>query len=309
MSATDRDLLPTPSEPPRDPRDPRADAARDGRGRREWRLFLTALMYFSRVPVPAWVGFSTAQLNACTRWFPAVGLLVGAVSAAVWALASWLTTPLIGVVMAMIAGVLLTGAFHEDGLADSCDGLGGGWSREQVLAIMKDSRVGSYATVGLGLALLLRFFLLAALTGRAWPAAQDAGFGWEGPNASLPLIVPALLAGHALSRWTAASVMASLPYVRLDDTAKVKPVADALRPAHLAFAALTVLPALWLLGEGALWGLGGVLAALLARAGLVRWFRRRLGGYTGDLLGATQQVCECAFLFGLLATARWQSLL
>ena len=294
---------------PPDPRPvpPAASARPDGFWRREWRLFLTALMYFSRCPVPAWVGFSTAQLNACTRWFPAVGLLVGAVSAGVWVVTTWLTSPLIGVVLAMIAGVLMTGAFHEDGLADTCDGLGGGWTREQVLSIMKDSRVGSYATVGLGLALLLRFFLLAALTGRVWPPGQ----GWwaEEGAGGWPLIVPALLAGHAVSRWMAASVMISLPYVRLDDSAKVKPVAEALTLPHLGVAALTVLPAMMLLGEGVLWGLGGLLAAGLARAGLVRWFRRRLGGYTGDLLGATQQVSECAFLFGLLATARWQALL
>ncbi len=246
--------------------------------RDELRVLLTAVQFFTRVPVPAWVGHGRAQLNACLRWFPAVGLAVGAASAAVFVAVSALTTVPVGVVAAMLAGVLLTGGFHEDGLADSADGFGGGWTREQVLEIMKDSRVGSYAVIALVLVLLGRFALLSALG---------------------PATVAALIAGHGTSRWMAASMVWQLDYVRLDDSARARPVAEQLGGASLALAALPLLPALAGLGAASA---GGLLLALGLRWALARYLRRRLGGYTGDCLGATQQLTELAFYLGVLAT-------
>ena len=118
------------------------------------RLVLTAIQYFTRLPVPRWVGYSDRQLNDASRYFPLVGILVGLFTGAVFLLAMRVFPQPIAVLLSMLAGVLLTGGFHEDGLADVCDGFGGGRDRPQILAIMKDSRVGSYGVLGLSLALL-----------------------------------------------------------------------------------------------------------------------------------------------------------
>ena len=161
----------------------------------------------------------------------------------------------------------------------SADGLGGGWEKSRILAIMKDSRVGSYGVVALWLGLTGKFVLLAGLD----PA----------------LVPPALLAGHACSRGCATLLLATMDYERDDDQAKVRPLTGRLAPGALLFAlAFALLPLLWLPWQQAALGL---LLALLATAWLAAKFRRWLGGYTGDCLGATQQLAEIAFYLGLLA--------
>lgn len=244
------------------------------------RLFLTALQFFTRIPVPAWVGHSEAQLNASARFFPLVGVLVGAVCAGVYWSAVQVFPSMIAVLLALGAGVWMTGAFHEDGLADTCDGLGGGQTREHALAIMKDSRIGSYAAVGLMLVILGKVAALAAL-----PVAQ----------------VPAVLvAAHAFSRLVALSFMFTQDYVRDDATARAKPMARGISPGPFAFAALCAGAALV---PAALPALGGAAAAILFRLWFGRLLARRLGGYTGDTLGAAQQGSELAFYLGALALA------
>jgi len=254
------------------------------RGVEELRLFFTALQFFTRVPVPAWVGWSPAQLNRSARHFPTVGLFVGAVSGGVLLAATPLWPAPVAVLLAMAASVLLTGAFHEDGFADSCDGFGGGHGKAQVLAIMKDSRVGSYATVGVVLVLALKFQLLLTLLQR------------EGATLTL---LAAMLASHAMSRFAALSVMAQLDYVRDDDSAKSKPIAQGIARGPLAFAFTVALAPCAALGWVAV---PAVLGALATSGLAARYFRRRIGGYVGDALGATQQVAELVFLLGLLAT-------
>ena len=141
--------------------------------RRERDLLLVALMFFTRIPMPRWVPFDEARLNGASRYFPLVGLLVGAVAALVYGVAVNLWSPALALVLATAATVLLTGAFHEDGFADVCDGFGGGWDREQVLSIMKDSRIGTYGTVGLG---LLRF---TPNLGRCQPCRLRTWSSWK----------------------------------------------------------------------------------------------------------------------------------
>lgn len=245
----------------------------------ELRLFLTALQFFTRVPVPAWVGHSERQLNDAARWFPAVGILVGAAGALVYALVAPWSTPWLALALAFTATAWLTGAFHEDGLADAVDGLGGGYTRERALAIMKDSRIGTYGALALVLCFAVKISALAAM-----PSAAP----W------------ALIAGHAVSRWLAVTVIATQDYVRDDDTARAKPLAHAIGGGGLAVATVCGLLPLVLAGPAAVVGLA---AAAGARWRLGAWFRRRLGGYTGDCLGATQQVCEAAFYVGLVLGA------
>lgn len=247
--------------------------------RRELEYFLGAVRFFTRLPVPAWVGHSAEALNCSARWFPAVGLIVGGIAALVYLAALQLWPQSVAVLLSMAATLYATGAFHEDGLSDAADGLGGGWDKLRILEIMKDSRVGSYGVVALWLGLTGKFVLLAALD---------------------PAMVPlALIAGHALSRGCSALLLATMDYVREDLLAKAKPLATRLSGGSLVFVcALAVAPlALMPWAQAAL----GLLFALLATAWLAAKFRRWLGGYTGDCLGATQQVAEIAFYLGVLA--------
>ncbi|MEO8296517.1 MAG: adenosylcobinamide-GDP ribazoletransferase [Burkholderiales bacterium] len=253
----------------------------------ELRLFLTALQFFTRVPVPAWTGWSAAQLSQSSRYFPLVGIFVGAVAGGVFEGARLLWPPTIAVLLSMVASVLLTGAFHEDGFADSCDGFGGGVERAQVLAITKDSRVGSYAVVGLVLLLAIKFQALLAF----------ATLGTLPPGRFVLISV----AAHAVSRCSVLWVMARLPYVRDDADSKSKPIAVGIGRAALVFA--TVVAALAAAGLG--WtGMPAFLAAALVASGSVRYLRRRLGGYIGDALGATQQVAEAVFLLAVLVCVK-----
>ncbi|MDR3213667.1 MAG: adenosylcobinamide-GDP ribazoletransferase [Azoarcus sp.] len=249
--------------------------------RGEVELFFGALRFFTRLPVPAWVGHSPEKLDRASRYFPAVGLIVGGIGAAAWWIAHWFWPPTVAVLFALAATVWTTGAFHEDGLTDTADGFGGGWDKLRILDIMKDSRVGAFGLIAFVFVLLGRFLALASL-----PAH---------------LIVPTLFAAHAASRFFAIVLLRVMDYVREDALAKSKPLATHIAWADLCFAALTALaPCLFLPF--------GKLACALALAVLVvfylaRLFRRWLGGYTGDCLGAVQQATELAFYLGVLAHA------
>ena len=248
--------------------------------RRELEYFFGAIRFFTRLPVPGWVGHSAEALNRSARYFPAVGLLVGGIGALVYLGAALLWPQPVAVLLSMAATIYATGAFHEDGLSDTVDGIGGGWDKLRILEIMKDSRVGSYGVVAMVLALLGKFTLLSSL---------DAA-----------LVPFALLAGHALSRFCSTLLLATMDYVREDLLAKAKPMATRLSPGEMAVALAFVLGALaWLPPEQVL---AGCALAALATFWLARKFKRWLGGYTGDCLGATQQVSEIAFYLGLLAS-------
>lgn len=246
---------------------------------RQWVLFKTALMFFTRIPLPL-PQFQERDLNGCVQYFPLVGALVGAVAALVFWLAAQGLPITLAVLLSMGATIYLTGAFHEDGLADSADGLGGGWEREQVLTIMQDSRIGSYGVISLCMVLLGKWQLLSAT-----------------PAVLLPAV---MVCGHALSRFAAVLVIFRQTYVRA--TGKSKPLATRLARGQLLQAAL--------FGVSPLVLLAACVPAWLVLLGLVPvvivwfWFSRllsrRLGGYTGDCLGAMQQVAELAFYLGIL---------
>jgi len=250
------------------------------------RLFLVALQFLTRLPVRL-SRFEPAWLNDCVRHFPLVGALVGAISAAVLVGTLQFWPPMVAAVLALIATVALTGGFHEDGLADTLDALGGVVGREKALAIMKDSRIGSYGALALALSLLLRAALLAVLAARPTLTA-----------------VAALLASHAFARAAAVGVMVSLPYGGDAEQAKAKPLALAVAPRNfgIALAWCGLLVAV-LVGLGAY--LPRLLVAVLAAAAVAllmrQWLRRRLGGYTGDGLGATEQLAEIAVLLAFAA--------
>lgn len=243
----------------------------------QWRYFLTAILFFTRIPIK-FQDFNEADLNKATRFFPLVGMLVGAVGALVFWLADILLPLEIAVLISMVATILLTGAFHEDGLADAVDGLGGGWTKEQVLTIMVDSRIGSYGAIGLVLALLIKYQALSYQTAAFIPAS--------------------IIAGHALSRLCAVLIMLTQTYVKA--AGKSKPLATELKLTELIMATFFgLLPLAFLEIQ--------FLGALIPVAVVWLWFsakiKTRLGGYTGDCLGAMQQMTEIAFYIGLLASA------
>ena len=242
----------------------------------ELEYFFGAVRFFTRLPVPAWVGHSSAALERSSRYFPAVGLVVGAIAAIVFVATSLVWPKTLAVLASIAITLYVTGAFHEDGWSDMVDGFGGGWGKTRILEIMKDSRIGSFGAVALVIMLLTKFCALVEI--------------------DLQLVPVALIAGHAISRLCATTLLYTLEYVR--DEGKSKPLATGIGRGALAFAALTAaLPLLLLPPRSALLG---VLFAALATLWLARLFKRQIGGYTGDCLGATQQLAETAFYCGML---------
>lgn len=243
------------------------------------RPLIAALRFLTRVPGLPGGEESAADLARATVWFPLVGGFVGLGGAVVYVAAAWVWPPSVAAILAVAATAALTGAMHEDGLADTFDGLGGGWTAEQALRIMRDSRIGVYGTLALTLVTLLKVGALASMT------PTDAG--------------RALLAGHVLSRWTALPLMRHLPYARKGDGA-ARPFAETVTRARLITG--TVLASLLLAG---IWGARALAPALVAAlvtliAGL--WFHRRLGGMTGDCLGAANQLVETGVYLTLAAS-------
>jgi len=256
--------------------------------KRELAIFFTGLQFYTRLPAPSWVRFNEEYLTQATRYLPLIGWLVGFFAAIIFWGASCLFSVPLGVLFSMAATILLTGAFHEDGLADVCDGFGGGWTKEKILAIMKDSRVGTYGVVGLVLTLLAKFLALERL----------AGIYPEQPL-TLGLI---FIVAHSLSRYTAATFIFTHPYVRFSDDSKVKPVARTADKNNLIVAtvlALAPLLALMLLSHK-IFFLSLITPLYLIKLYMGRYFTRWIGGYTGDCLGATQQISELLIYLTLL---------
>lgn len=245
----------------------------------QFNIFRTALMFYTRVPVGKINGYSEGMLNKSTRYFPLIGLLVGGVAAFTFWTANLILPGPIAVLLSMAATILFTGAFHEDGFADFCDGFGGGYTPEKILDIMKDSRIGTYGSIGLLLMLLLKFFTL---------------------NEFAPVIIPiVLISGHMFSRLFPVFLIYTAEYVRLDETSKVKPVGKVDGASTLIFALVTgVLPLFFIPWQ---WTVAVVVVLTVIFLFFRNYVKRKLGGYTGDVLGALQQLCELFFYISLLA--------
>jgi adenosylcobinamide-GDP ribazoletransferase len=258
----------------------------------ELKRFFTAVQFFTRLPVPRWVGYSQEQLNASSRYFPAVGWLLASLLTPALAVLLLVLPAAVAVLITFALSALLTGAFHEDGLTDSIDGLGGSYDRDKALEIMKDSRIGSFGALGLFLLIAIKWQALIAL-----PIATVA-------------IVFAL--AQPWSRWLACCIMRGLHYVREDNASKSKPLAvgmtntsfitatfvGAVMPVAAVFAIAHIAPHLTL--PLTAWFAGALLSCLVVA--LWAWrLQVRLGGYVGDTLGAAQQLAEAAVYVGVLA--------
>jgi len=239
------------------------------------KLFLLALGFYTRVPCPQTLDYK--QLPQATVYLPLIGWLVGGITALSFYLADLLWPQVTAVILALIAGIFLTGAFHEDGFADVCDGFGGGWGKERILEIMKDSCIGVYGVLGLMLIFLLKISLLGSMLAAAVP--------WV------------LLAGHSISRLMPLLLMRCYDYARNNDSkaagAVYKPDLQELAvAAALALVPLALLPALCALAIIPVLGVNWYLGC---------YFYRTIGGYTGDCLGASQQIAETVFYLSVSA--------
>lgn len=242
--------------------------------KQQWQLLLTAIMFYTRIPVGKNMQHALDLLNKATRYLPFIGWITGSVMALMLYGASHIAPWTVSILFCLVAGIWITGAFHEDGFADMCDGFGGGWTKEKILLIMKDSRIGTFGMLGLLLLMLLKFYALQSL-------------------ALKPALI-AIVIAQPLSRFMAVTIIYTLPYVRENEDSKAKPVSKGISSAELALAGffgllplalaiilfqhyilLLLLPALW-----------------LVRAYMSHKMRKWIGGYTGDCLGAVQQVSE-----------------
>lgn len=241
--------------------------------RTQFHIFLTAVMYYTRIPVYKWVDYSEAYLNRATVYFPVIGWLVGGYTALIYFLCQFLFPAEVSLLLSIGAGILMTGAFHEDGFADVCDGFGGGWTQAKILTIMKDSRVGAFGALGMLMMFLVKFFALKALV----------------PHMH---VIPVLIIAHTLSRYTALTFLFTHEYVRENEDSKAKPIAkNKLNLRQILVA--TLFGHLPLLLLYPLWSAFLVLIPLFILKQYLGWyFKKWIGGYTGDCLGATQQLAE-----------------
>lgn len=251
--------------------------------RRQLHIFLTAVMFYTRIPCPSWVDHDAELLNKATMYFPLIGYIVAGIGALVLYVGSMVLPISIAILLSMIATILLTGAFHEDGFADVCDAFGGGWTKDKILEIMKDSRLGTYGVIGLILMLGLKYSAVSSFEGR-----------W---------LFTSMILAHPLSRYVAVMIIATMNYVRENDDSKAKPVAKVLSNVELSIAGIFAFVPyiLLILSHPNTWLISLVVFPLMAVLIYLRgYFAKWIGGYTGDCLGATQQVSEVVIYLTLL---------
>lgn len=257
----------------------------------ELQILLAAVLFYTRIPVSKWGKFKEDNLNKATRYFPLIGLLVGGISFLIFWGAQFLWSSEIAVLCSLAVGVLLTGAFHEDGFGDSFDGFGGGWTKTQILTIMKDSRIGSYGAWAIVFLVLLKFFALYEIVQYA--------------SNNITFVALVFLCYHAWARTTAISLSFILPYSREDEKSKAKPIAKSFSWKEVIGAFIFGSIPLLLLCTFSfhyLW--------IIPVSGIIVWyahyyFKKWIDGYTGDALGAVEQFAELFILLTILCLCKF----
>lgn len=245
-------------------------------------LFYLALSFFTRLPVPKTMQYSETLLNQANRYFSLVGLLIGLMLVLSFLCLNLILPTTISIILIMVISLLLTGAFHEDGLADMADGMGGGFTKEKKLAIMKDSRIGTYGSVTLIMAFLLKYSLLVELA-----------------NFDSTYLLLSIVLSESLSRAVAGSLISNMPYVSDEGQSKSKPLAQAQSQTELLI--LVIIGTMPLL----LFPIKPVVLILVSlilfRWLFKKWLMVKLGGFTGDCLGAAQQIAQMLIYIVLVA--------
>jgi adenosylcobinamide-GDP ribazoletransferase len=250
--------------------------------KREIQYFFSALMFYTRIPCPKWTGHNEEYLQKSRKYFPLIGWIVGGISALIFMTAFHVFPPSIAVLLSIIAGIWVTGAFHEDGFCDVCDSFGGGWTKEQILTIMKDSRVGAFGAIGILLIITLKFLSLVELA-----------------KITPELVAVSMINAHTSSRFIASTFVQSHEYVQDIDKSKSKPISNkrfSYREMSYSFF-FAFLPLF--LFENKLFLIAFPMA-YASKIYLGYFFNKHIGGYTGDCLGATQQVSEAVFYLSVL---------
>lgn len=259
--------------------------------KKELHIFFTALMFYTRIPCPKNIDHHPDYLNKASRYFPLIGWIVGTISFSVYYLSASVFTSEIAIIFSMIAGILTTGAFHEDGFADVCDGFGGGWTKEKILVIMKDSAIGAYGAIGLVLLFLLKFRALSDVL------YQSEIVNFQSSIKNLLLFV----AAHSVSRLAAVSIVFTHNYSREDASSKSKPIAQSYTWREVLGALFFGLLPLFILSFFHWQLILALIPVFLTRFFMARYFQKWIDGYTGDCLGATQQVGEVVFYLSIIA--------
>lgn len=244
-------------------------------------------MFFTRIPIPFKIPYSNEIMNQSQKYYAAIGLLVGIFNALIYTICQFILPVDISIIIAMITSVLLTGAFHEDGFTDVCDSFGGGYGKEKIMTIMKDSRIGAYGVIGVILLLLLKFTSLVHIA--------ENNF-W--------LMIFTLISAHSVSRFFSGMMIYTHEYVTDIDKSKSKPMANQALPVkNLIISFLFCLLPFLILGE---WKFLLILPlCYVAKVYLGWYFKKYIGGYTGDCLGTVQQVTEVLFYLGILVICKF----
>lgn len=256
--------------------------------KKELHIFFTCLMFYTRIPCPKNINHDPDYLNKATRYFPFIGWIVGTISFTAFYIFSLFLSTETAVIFAIIASVLTTGAFHEDGFADVCDGFGGGWTKEKILMIMKDSAIGAYGAIGLVLLFLAKFKLLT-----------ESISLFTNSNSYL-LVFLLFISAHSVSRLAAISIIFTHEYSRDDASSKSKPIAKNHSWKEIFGSFFFGLIPLLILSYFNFKFLLALIPVFIMRYFLARYFQKWIDGYTGDCLGATQQVCEVVYYFSIL---------
>ena len=305
----------------------------------EWRIFFTALMFYTRIPCPKNDDYVANTLNKASRYFPLIGWIVGFISFIAFCVALYLFNVSIAALLSLLAGVLVTGAFHEDGLADTFDGFGGGWTKLKILDIMKDSRIGAYGVIALSFLLFLKYLALVAVIDcifddygtkqmsiQAYSHNHTYYFNnfnnfndfniFNSLNINLDIdrylmvkrysiLLLLFISYHALSRLSAISLVFCSNYCKENEDSKAKPIADKHGYIELLGASFFgLLPVRFLCMLP--WQFSLVLMPLIALVvSAKRYFERWINGYTGDCLGAVEQIAECFCLLSFLSIFKY----
>ncbi|PJJ06987.1 cobalamin-5'-phosphate synthase [Flavobacterium sp. 1] len=265
--------------------------------KKQLHIFFTALMFYTRIPCPKNIDHNPDFLNKSSRCFPLIGWIVGGISFVFYYLGAFLFTNEIAVILSIIAGILTTGAFHEDGFADVCDGFGGGWTKEKILLIMKDSAIGAYGAIGVVLLFLLKFIALSELVHNAIILNKDLLFTNHYPLITISLL---FISAHSISRLSAISIVFTHQYSREDASSKSKPIAQNFTWKEVVGALFFGLLPIVVLSFFQWQLLLALVPVFIARFFLACYFQKWIDGYTGDCLGATQQVCEVVFYLSII---------
>ena len=250
--------------------------------KKQWVLFCYALSFFSRLPIPKKLDFTAYPFHLGNVYLPIIGVIYALICLLVYALTQLVFGPNISIILMLLTGVLLTGGFHEDGFADSCDGFGGGYNKQQRLAIMKDSQIGTYGVIGLILLLALKIHVLSQLI-----------------NHGASFFALSFISAAVLSRCSVLCLMQSTDYAREESTSKSTRSSQRLPQQYLLAALLMgAVSILWM----PFFCLLLVFTVVVISTILCRtYFQQKIQGYTGDCLGFVQQLNELLILLMLVA--------